>query len=183
MGWNWRLGICWPGLPVTVGVGSWNFQHSDIGMWTYVWPNFSLLPILLQSHACYDVRMSPPCRRLVAGLSPAWRPHEMGLKEYWQEAEIWSHISPHTYDDVMKISAPYTNRDRQDRPTTLKSIFEFLGLMDTNDPLVMPSWNGVEGVSARGWNLVTHKSTYLCHCDKNFSSLYQLWQASQASNF
>ena len=60
----------------------------------------------------------------------------MGLKEYWQEAEIWSHISPHTYDDVMKISAPYTNRDRQDRPTTLKSIFELLGLKDTNDALM-----------------------------------------------
>ena len=46
-----------------------------------------------------------------------------------------------------------------------------------------PSWNGIEGVLARGWNLVTYKSTYLWWCDENFSSLYQLWQARQANNF
>ena len=39
--------------------------------------------------------------------------------------------------------------------------------------------HGIEG----GWNLVTHKSTYLCRCVENFSSLYQLWQASQASKY
>ena len=109
-----------------------------------------------------------------ARMMPAWCPLEMGLKEYWHEAEIWSHISPHTYVTVLKIWAPYTNCDRQDRPTTLKSIFEFLGLKDTNDAPKMPSWNGIEGVLARGWNLVKHKSTYLCCCDENFSSLYQL---------
>ena len=42
-------------------------------------------------------------------MMPPRCPHEMGQKEYWREAEIWSNISPHTYVAVMKISPLYTN--------------------------------------------------------------------------
>ena len=181
-GWNF-FKSCWPGLPVTVGIGSWNFRHNDIGMRTYVWPNFNLLPILLLSHFMRaswgrhwypSILITQKCfLKLLACLA---------CHGWYRELKFSSHR--HRYVDlyVTKFQPLANTPSIPFHEGVMRATSRRQG-GDKAATCGHHNRHGIEGVLARGWNLVTHKFTYLLHCDANFSFPYQLWQASQANIF
>ena len=130
----------------------------------------------------------------------SWSHHEVMMKSPWSHDEvIMTYCNRHGFEGVLARGWNLVTQKSTYLCPCVENFSSLYLLWQASqaskfpaasfNPLLpmMPSWNGTEGVLARGWNLVKHKSTYLCRCDENFSSLYQLarpaWKGKKPLKF